>query len=134
MDESTGDAFVGDVGGVAIPPTGEVWMPTPPPDIDVELWESSIDAVREFAPKRLALTHFGAVDDPGEHLDAARRELRRLAESARGGDREKFLHGLESRIDRHPREAAERIGSAMPTDHVWLGLERYWRKRGERAG
>ena len=32
-----GDAFVGDVGGVRIPPGDTVWLPTPPPDIDLEL-------------------------------------------------------------------------------------------------
>ena len=129
LDEGSGDAFVGDVGGVLVPPTGEVWIPTPPPDIDVELWAGSIDAIREFGPERLALTHFGAAEDPPEHLDAAERELHRLAETARPGDRERFLADLEGRIDEQPDPLAERIRAAMPTDQVWLGLERYWRKR-----
>lgn len=129
FDADTGDAFVGDVGGVLIPPTGEVWIPTPPPDIDVELWRASIAAVRDLGPARLALTHFGPVDDPAEHLDAAEAELGRLAEAARPGDREGFLDGLERRIDTHPADVAERIRSAMPPEQVWLGLERYWRKR-----
>lgn len=129
VDEDSGDAFVGDVGGVQIPPTGEVWIPAPPPDIDVELWASSIAAIRRFGPERLALTHFGAVDDPAEHLEAADTELHRLAEAARTEDRKEFLAGLEGRIDQQPPEAAQRIRAAMPTEQVWLGLERYWRKR-----
>ena len=133
LDEDSGDAFVGDVGGVMIPPTGEVWIPSPPPDIDVELWDASIAALRDFGPARLALTHFGPADDPPEHLDAAERELHALAETARVNDREGFLARLEERIDRHPAGAAERIRSAMPPDQVWLGLERYWRKRAERS-
>jgi hypothetical protein len=39
------------------------------------------------------------------------------------------LSELEERIDRQPSAEAERIRSAMPPDQVWLGLERYWRKR-----
>ena len=131
LDEDAGDAFVGDVGGVLIPPTGEVWAPTPPPDIDIELWTSSIAAIRDFGPERLALTHFGPADDAAEHLDAIERELRSLAEAARPGDRERFLIELDERIDAQPGDAAERIRSAMPPEQVWLGLERYWRKRSE---
>jgi glyoxylase-like metal-dependent hydrolase (beta-lactamase superfamily II) len=129
LDPDTGDAFVGDVGGVTIPPTGEVWIPTPPPDIDVELWAASIASIRDFGPERLALTHFGAVEDPAEHLDAAERELSRIVERARGTERNGFLSELEERIDRQPSAEAGRIRSAMPPDQVWLGLERYWRKR-----
>jgi glyoxylase-like metal-dependent hydrolase (beta-lactamase superfamily II) len=129
FDPDSGDAFVGDVGGVLIPPGDEVWMPTPPPDIDVELWVASIAAVRELGPARLALTHFGAAGDPLAHLDAAERELTRLAEAARPGDRAAFMAGLEERIGARPDGQARRIRSAMPPEQVWLGLERYWRKR-----
>jgi hypothetical protein len=39
------------------------------------------------------------------------------------------MAGLEGRIAERPSEQAERIRSAMPPAQVWLGLERYWRKR-----
>lgn len=126
LDESTGDAFCGDVAGVLIPPTDEVWMPTPPPDIDVELWRLTIAALVEREPERLLMTHFGAADDPLRHLDAASTELERLAESARTSERAGFLGALEERIDVQPAEVAERIRTAMPPEQVWLGLERYW--------
>jgi hypothetical protein len=85
--------------------------------------------VRELGPARLALTHFGAAGDPLAHLDAAERELTRLAEAARPGDRAAFMAGLEERIGARPDGQARRIRSAMPPEQVWLGLERYWRKR-----
>lgn len=132
LDEANGDAYAGDVAGVLIPPSGEVWAPTPPPDIDVELWDASIADLAGHRPERLLLTHFGAVDDPPEHLDAMRTELARLAEAARPGDREGFLAALGERIGREPEETARRIRQAMPPEQVWLGLERYWAKR-ERA-
>lgn len=131
LDADAGNAFVGDVGGVLIPPTGEVWAPTPPPDIDIELWQSSIEAIEEFGPTRLMLTHFGAVDDPVEHLDAMRTELARSAEAARPRDRERFLTDLEERIDAHAEEVGARIRSAAPPEQLWLGLDRYWSKRAD---
>ena len=55
-----GCAFVGDVAGVRIPPADARVAPTPPPDIDVEAWERSLDLIAGWEPAALALTHFGA--------------------------------------------------------------------------
>jgi glyoxylase-like metal-dependent hydrolase (beta-lactamase superfamily II) len=129
VEPGGGEAFCGDVAGVLIPPGSEVLAPTPPPDIDVELWEASIAALEERSPERLLLTHFGAVEDPPEHLDAMRRELRRSAEAARAGERETFLADLDERIETEGAEVAERMRSAAPPEQLWLGLERYWKKR-----
>jgi len=43
LHESEGWAYVGDVGGVRIPPSDLVLAPTPPPDVDVEAWDRSLD-------------------------------------------------------------------------------------------
>jgi glyoxylase-like metal-dependent hydrolase (beta-lactamase superfamily II) len=129
VDPAEGDAYVGDVGGVRIPPGDTVWLPTPPPDIDLELWRASIELVAEREPERLLLTHYGSVDEPRSHLAATLAELERLAASSRDGERETFLAELEGRIDAEPAELAERTRSAMPPEQVWMGLERYWRTR-----
>ena len=50
LHEATGDAYVGDVAGVRIPPIDFTIPPTPPPDIDLEAWERSLDAVAEWDP------------------------------------------------------------------------------------
>jgi len=124
-----GDAFVGDVAGVRIPPGGSVWLPTPPPDIDLELWRASIRAVAVRRPARLLLTHYGSVDDPERHLAAAAAELDRLDAASRDRDRGRFLAALERRIDAEPPGLAERLRQAMPPGQVWAGLERYQRLR-----
>lgn len=129
LDVASGDAYVGDVGGVLIPPSAEVWAPTPPPDIDVELWLASIEELAALGPERLMLTHFGAADDAGAHLEAIAAELRRMSEAARTSERRAFLAALEERIDAQPGDCGERIRAAMPPEQVWLGLER-WRDRG----
>ena len=75
LHEPSGMAFVGDVAGVRIPPAAFVVAPTPPPDVDVEAWDRSLDLVAGWAPAALGLTHFGRVDDVGDHLDRMRERL-----------------------------------------------------------
>jgi len=130
LHEESGDAYVGDVAGVRIAPSDLTIAPTPPPDIDVEAWESSLDRVADWRPGRLCLTHFGAADSPLEQLESARESLRRGAERAHEGDRERFLRDLDAETTRAvDRGAAARYRQAAPPEQLWLGLERYWSKR-----
>ena len=67
---SDGALIAGDVAGVRVPPSRLVWPPTPPPDVDAELWHASLDRLRAVNPSRLLVTHAGAFDDVNEHLAA----------------------------------------------------------------
>jgi glyoxylase-like metal-dependent hydrolase (beta-lactamase superfamily II) len=131
LHEDTGDAYVGDVAGVRIPPHEFTIAPTPPPDIDVEAWERSLDAVAAWRPRRLCLTHFGPAEDVAEQLERVRGRLHWMAALAGEGDRERFLEGIgaeaESAVD---AGTVERLRQAAPPHQLWLGLERYWRRRG----
>ena len=130
LHESTGDAYVGDVVGVRIPPQDFTVAPTPPPDIDLEAWERSLKTVAEWRPQRLCLTHFGRVDDVDRQLERLRQRLRTNAERARPGDRERFLAEVEAEIEAEADPGvAKRLRQAAPPEQLWLGLERYWRKR-----
>jgi glyoxylase-like metal-dependent hydrolase (beta-lactamase superfamily II) len=130
LHEASGDAFVGDVAGVRVVPGGVTVMPTPPPDVDVEAWEASLDAVAAWRPTRLHLTHFGEAENPESQLEGARERLRWMAALARGGDREDFLSALDELIQADAAaEIAVRLRQAAPPEQLWLGLERYWRKR-----
>jgi glyoxylase-like metal-dependent hydrolase (beta-lactamase superfamily II) len=130
LHESSGDAYVGDVTGVRIPPLAFTLAPTPPPDIDLGAWERSLETVADWRPRGLCLTHFGRVDDTDIQLDRLRASLRANAERARGGDRERFLAEVEAEIEAEAdQEVAERLRQAAPPVQLWLGLERYWRKR-----
>jgi glyoxylase-like metal-dependent hydrolase (beta-lactamase superfamily II) len=134
LHQATGDAYVGDVAGVRIPPRQFTLAPTPPPDIDVEAWERSLETVAGWLPQRLCLTHFGRVEEIAPQLERLRQGLRANAERARRGDRERFLAQVEAEIDAEgdPEEAA-RLRQAAPGELLWLGLERYWKKRGQSA-
>ncbi len=143
FDRTDGTAYVGDVAGVRIPPTDFVRAPTPPPDIDVEAWQRSIDLVAARQPARLALTHFGMVDDPQPHLARMKQGLDEQAELVRAlleehGDSEAAVAAFVAEVDRLTREAvgdeiAGMFEVGSPVEQRWLGLRRYWQKQQERA-
>jgi glyoxylase-like metal-dependent hydrolase (beta-lactamase superfamily II) len=136
LHEDTGTAFVGDVAAVKIPGCSLVQPPTPPPDIDVELWEDSIATVEAWKPERLALTHFGAVEDPGTHLEAVRQRLREEAELARELGEADYEQRAAAEVEAACEDAgaAAELLQAVPLQYQWRGLDRYWRKRAEREG
>jgi glyoxylase-like metal-dependent hydrolase (beta-lactamase superfamily II) len=133
LHEETGTAFVGDVAACRLPGAALVIPPTPPPDIDVELWEESIRTVEAWAPERLALTHWGPIEDPAAHLAEARRRLREEAGLARAMDEETYEADLQKRIAAQlDPQTADEMFQAVPTAYQWAGLDRYWRKKAER--
>jgi glyoxylase-like metal-dependent hydrolase (beta-lactamase superfamily II) len=137
LREDTGEAFVGDVAGVRIPPADHVLPPTPPPDIDLEAWERSLRTLEAFGPQALCLTHAGRVHDVGTHLMHLREGLARQGERARGHGEEAFVAAVEAEVratTEGDEELAERYLQAAPADQLYQGLERYWRKKAEREG
>jgi glyoxylase-like metal-dependent hydrolase (beta-lactamase superfamily II) len=139
FDDSDGTAYVGDVAGVRIPPSDFVRAPTPPPDIDVEAWQRSIDLVAARRPACLALTHFGDVDEPQTHLSNMKEALSEQAELVRvllerHGDTEEAVAAFVAEVDRRTREVVGDEVAAMfevgsPVEQRWLGLRRYWMKQ-----
>jgi glyoxylase-like metal-dependent hydrolase (beta-lactamase superfamily II) len=136
--EESGTAFVGDVAACRIPPSKLVMPPTPPPDIDIEAWIESIGVVEGWDPELLALTHFGPVAEPAEHLAIVRERLRKEAELARQLPKLEYEADLQRRIREQlaaegpGEETVEELLQAVPTAYQWGGLDRYWRKKAER--
>jgi glyoxylase-like metal-dependent hydrolase (beta-lactamase superfamily II) len=139
LHEDSGTAFVGDVAACRIPPSNLIVPPTPPPDIDIETWEESLDTVADWSPSRLALTHFGAVEEdvPG-HITKVKAKLREEAELVRRMEKDEYNADLERRIRADLDEegiqgdTVEELLQAVPTAYQWGGLDRYWRKKAER--
>jgi glyoxylase-like metal-dependent hydrolase (beta-lactamase superfamily II) len=129
LHEPTGIAFVGDVAGVRIPPVDYVMAPTPPPDIDVEAWERSLDLVAGWRPRALALTHFGRVDDVAPHVAAIRQRLHEFVGLAAQHGHDAFVAGIAGRIERNAGDLADRYTQAAPPEHLYLGTRRYLDKR-----
>lgn len=135
----TGIAFVGDTAGVRLTATGMVVPPTPPPDIDLEIWRESLARIAGWNADTLFITHFGPHRPVGAHLSELAENLQvvsALAKESLGGegsdeDRERwFADQVRGRLrrrlgggDEHAYEVAGRL------DLNWRGLARYWRKR-----
>ena len=146
-EAATKTAWVGDVGGIRI--RGGPALPvTPPPDIDVEMWKSSIDRVTAWGPERIVATHFGAYEDVAAHFAELRTGLdawaARVREGLGGGGEgaadgaasaSAFADWVTSGLRQRVSASELRLYAAASgfTDS-WWGLARYWRKRRTRDG
>ena len=138
LDEHTGVAYVGDTAGVRV--SGDYLIaPTPPPDIDIEAWQRSLDTIDAWQPVSLFLTHFGAVSPARAHLARFRTTVASAAEIARqmidaGGTDEELVRRFAERMRQDVRKAlpeheARATELAAPFDQLWQGLARYWQKK-----
>jgi glyoxylase-like metal-dependent hydrolase (beta-lactamase superfamily II) len=129
LHSDSGRAFVGDVAGVRIPPCELVLAPTPPPDIDVDAWVRSLDAVESWRPSSLGITHFEAAEEPAAHLGQFRAELAAAAGLARELSADEFERMLRGRMSGCDEEAEQAFLQAMPPEQHWHGLNRFWSNR-----
>jgi glyoxylase-like metal-dependent hydrolase (beta-lactamase superfamily II) len=122
----SGTAFVGDTGGVRIPPDGPTLPPTPPPDIDPDAWRASIDLIAAWEPSALAVTHFGVWTDVAEQLDELRGAIARAESWARElGDSEAYAARVGAFVrERTDGATAEAYEQGMPPDQAYPGMER----------
>ena len=130
LREDDGTVYAGDVAGVRIG-DGPVMPPTPPPDIDLDLWRTSLDTIEAWQPRRLAITHFGTYDDPAAHLAQLREAIDRLGGWSRGLDAAAFERDVRAWIgERVGAERAAAYFQGMPPETLYPGLARYWARRG----
>jgi len=121
-----GTLLAGDAAGVRMPGSRYVLPVSPPPDIDVEAWHETADAIRERAPERLALIHFGVHEDVSSHLDRLEAELDRWAARVRDGmSQQAFVDAALADAG----EEAEAYDRVAPFWQSWQGLTRYWQTR-----
>jgi glyoxylase-like metal-dependent hydrolase (beta-lactamase superfamily II) len=123
-----GTLYAGDAAGVRIQPDRYACPPTPPPEFDLNTWLRTIDEIERREPTRLALIHFGIVDDPGPHLDQLRRRLHGWA--ADDLSEEDWLRRREAEREAESDDPAT-YERAMPLWQSYAGLRRYWDKLAE---
>ena len=140
LDEQTGVAYVGDTGGVRV--SGDYLIaPTPPPDIDIEAWQQSLNTIDDWQPVSLFLTHFGTVAPARAHLARFRTTITAAAHAVRErmktpGTDEELAHKFAEQMRRDVRrslseEEARAAELAAPFDQLWQGLARYWQKKAD---
>ncbi len=138
-DPASGVAFVGDTAGIKRREGLYELPPTPPPDIDLELWRQSLAAINQWGADTLFLTHFGPSQSARAHLAAFGDHLEWMGGLARTAlakfegedEREawftselrRHLRTLMSETDAREYEVAGRF------DLSYRGLARYWKKR-----
>jgi glyoxylase-like metal-dependent hydrolase (beta-lactamase superfamily II) len=139
FNADTGIAFVGDTAGIKLTPGGYVLPPTPPPDIDLEIWDASLARIEAWHPQTMLLTHFGPAAPCGAHITELRDHLTFTADLVRASlAREEDDQAREAWFTERLRlELRHRLGEgeahayevAGPFDLNWRGLARYLRKR-----
>ncbi len=131
--------FTGDVAGVKIG-DGPVVPPCPPPDINLEDWNDSIDLLLKADADSLYLTHFGLIKDKKAHLT----ELKEILNDWAFWIKEKWERGMNAEeitplfkdytmqqlkdkgVNAHGLQQYE---AANPSWMSVAGLIRYWKKR-----
>jgi glyoxylase-like metal-dependent hydrolase (beta-lactamase superfamily II) len=122
-----GTLLAGDAAGVRMPGAAYVLPVSPPPDVDVEAWHATAAAIRDRAPERLALIHFGVHEDVDSHLDRLELELDRWAARVRDGmEQEEFVAAAQADAG----DDAELYDRVAPFWQSWQGMKRYWDTRG----
>lgn len=125
-----GTLYAGDAAGVRIQPDSYVEPPTPPPEFDLEAWNRTLDEIERRRPQRLALTHFGVVDEPEPHLAQFRRRL--AAWAADVAPEAEWLARRRAELEAEADDPAS-YEHAMPLWQSYAGLSRYWDKTGASA-
>lgn len=109
------EIFTGDAAAMRLPESGAISLPTPPTAFEPQAWERSLAKLGSLQPRRLRLTHGGAVERPAAWLAAVRERLaeetRRLRELAADPDRE----AAAQRYRRWLRERAAEGGASAET-------------------
>lgn len=141
-DATGGAVYTGDAAGIRLPDVEAVLPPTPPPDLDLELWSGSIGKLMALDAHTLYLTHYGPTHDPREHLEELDRRLYEwrnlvLAALREGRDETAVAQQLEEQANHALGEWARtnlklraRYGLVAGNAMNVAGYVRYLRKQG----
>lgn len=131
--------LTGDAAGIRLPGAATVRPALPPPEIDLETWRRSVQAMLQVEPDELLLTHFGPVEDVEEHFRALEHRHRSWSESILAGmNAGEDDEALAARIRTLSRDALGAEGASAGTIErhsvtsndamTVMGLKRYWQK------
>jgi glyoxylase-like metal-dependent hydrolase (beta-lactamase superfamily II) len=137
------DLFVGDVGGVRLDAAQTPRAPTPPPDIDLDAWKTSVATLRVREAQTLHLAHFGSHAHTAAHWDGLLQKMDVDAERIRfglelGQDFEAisaaYTRVLLDELRAERADLPARYEFACPPWMSVQGLMRYWQKKAVRSG
>ena len=139
FDELDGVAFAGDTAGIRIANGPYIMPATPPPDIDLAVWEQSFAAILNRQPSKLFVTHFGYAENPAKHIADFRKRLHLWASITEETlqSTSDITVALQSFLEQTQKEMREYLSEADAEQHAFtaglplsfLGLARHIHKR-----
>lgn len=131
--------FTGDAAGIRLPGASTIRPALPPPEIDLELWARSVQAMRQVGPEELLLTHFGSVGEPEAHFSELLKTHQLWSESIlegmNAGEGDTVLQERVAALSRGAlvtegaSEATIERHSVSSNDAMTVaGVKRYWQK------
>ncbi len=132
--------FTGDAAGIHFAGSPVIRPALPPPEVDLEAWQDSIEHMLALKPQRLLLTHFGEVQDAETHLRQVPERNQRWAESILEGlragesdevllERLKRLGDAELLANHTAKDIMRRHQLTSNYQMTVMGLKRYWQKQ-----
>ena len=140
FDAHSGELFAGDVAGVRLQGIDFVRPPTPPPDLDLEDWSTSIDLIKRLRPDVLYVAHYGAVRNLTSHIARLRERLydwgNFVLHAMNDGKSEEEIIGLlikqaNPELERVSRTFHDVVRYDIATNYPMTvqGYMRYWKKK-----
>jgi glyoxylase-like metal-dependent hydrolase (beta-lactamase superfamily II) len=129
--DGAGACYAGDALGCLLPPGRFLYPAAAPPEIDLEAWERSLDAIDERRPARLLLPHFGEPPDVLVHVARMRERLREWGGWIESGlPLEEFVRRVEAELAAEAAGPERDLYRQLPGfDLTYAGIRRYFDKR-----
>ena len=140
FDVHSGELFAGDAAGVRLQSIDYVRPPTPPPDVDLEAWTTSLDLLKRLRPDVLYLGHYGPVRNVLAHISSLRERLYGwgdfVLKAMNEGKSEEEIIGLlikqsNPELERVSRTFHDVVRYDIATNYPMTvqGYMRYWAKK-----
>lgn len=135
-------AFTGDAAGARLPGWGFPDVPAPPPEFDMEVWETTLDRLLTQNFQHIYPTHFGLVEDVTEHLQMVKALVRETAvfiqtQMQAGLSRDEIVAMYENWFASRAKQAGltdEAIAHYAAANPLYMsvdGIMRYWQKQAQ---
>lgn len=133
-------AFTGDAAAARLPGWNLPDLPAPPPEFEMEAWESTLERLLAQNFRRIYPTHFGPVDDVKNHLQTVKELVRETAvfiqtQMQAELNRDEIVVAYENWFAERARAAGlseaaiAHYSAANPLYMSVDGIMRYWQKR-----
>jgi len=133
-------AFAGDAAGIRLPGSPLIFLPSPPPEFDLEVWENTLARLQGENFATIYPTHFGPIEDVPAHLETFNTLLRESAEFVHdrmqgGVERDALVEQYTAwnRVRADALEVSEEtFQHYQATNPIFMavdGIRRYWRKK-----